>query len=133
MDKPDNKYNPGTIPYRILQGDGTWDNMSVTEIASILGCTYRTAQAGFLKIKDDLGYIVQRRDGRKSPVSENGNIYRPGSKLWILYEGDWSKKTISEIAVEICTTKTAVCGYICKIGKETGKYIDFRDGRKKGG
>lgn len=125
MGKPNNPFTPGTIPYRILEGDGTWDDMSVAQVAEELGCTYRTAQAGFYTIKKDLNYIVMKRNGKNMP----GSIYWPRSKLGKLYNGDWSHKTIPEIAAEIDATEGAVYRYIQKIAKETGKYIEFVDRR----
>lgn len=131
MGKPDNPFTPGTIPYRILEGDGKWDNMSTKEIAQELGCAKSTVHYGFDCIKYRLNYTVKRRNRSRRPVaSQNGNIYRINSKLWKLYEGDWSEKTESEIAEELGTTRNVIGRYIWQISRETGKYIHFLDGRK---
>lgn len=128
MVKPQNKYRPSTIAYRLLSGK--WDNMDVVQIADELCCSVKTIYHNFSMIKLDQGYIVKRRDRRwRHTAAENGNIYLPGSKLWRLYEGDWSGVTKDEIAKKLNSTKNTVIDYIRKIEEETGKRIDFLDGR----
>lgn len=120
-----NPYNPGTIAYRILEGDGTWDNMDLKEIADKLGCAYKSAEYGFRRIKRDLNYTVKKRNGKRAP-----EIYWPDTKIGRLYNGEWSRKTIREIALEIGASEKTVNAYISRIEEETGKYINHLDGRK---
>lgn len=128
MVNPQNKYRPGTIAYRLLFGK--WENHTPDQIAIELGCCTGTVYNKFRLIKRDQGYIVKRRDGRwRHTAAENGNIYLPGSKLWMLYEGDWSGVTKDEIAKKLNSTKNTVIDYIRKIEEETGKQINFLDGR----
>lgn len=131
MGKHENPYRPETVRYKILAGDGTWDDMSVIEIAEKLNCSRSAVYYALDDIKFRLNYTVKIRNDRKnSRNTVGGNIYRPGSKLWRLYQGDWSKKTITEIASELNTKRETIWRSIWQIGKETGKYIDFLDSRK---
>lgn len=135
MIKPFNPYQPGTILYKLLDGADKWGEMTADEIADNLGCSSKTVYQYCDKIKNDIGYNIKRRDKRNlhmlnAAVSGDGNIYKPGSMIYKLYKGNWSEKTTKEIADELGTKSSTIINYIWIIRKDTGKFVEFLDGRK---
>lgn len=126
----DNPYRPGTAKYIILNGD--WSGMKTREIAKQTGYSLKTVQSAISEIKKETWRRVNFVDGRKRKRIKrgNGNIYKVGSKIWKLYDGDWDGKTTQEIAQEIGISRKMVINYISQIAKETGKYVEYLDGRK---
>lgn len=127
-----NPYPPGTVLHKLLDGAEKWEEMSADEIAAELECSVITVYGVFYKIRRELGYQIKRRDKRKkhNVVSENGNIYTPGTIVSELYNGNWSGKTTADIAHELGTTAANIRNCVWQIRRDTGKFVEFLDGRR---
>lgn len=62
MDKPENPYRKGSLIWSVMKGD--WEDLTVTQIAEVLGTTQSNVSNCIARIKGETGYIVPRASGR---------------------------------------------------------------------
>lgn len=61
-DKPKNPYQKGTLIWSVMEGD--WEDLTVTQIAEVLGTTPDNIGAYTSRIKRETGYVVPRLRGK---------------------------------------------------------------------
>lgn len=67
--KPPNPYQRGTILWSVYEGD--WEDLTVRQIAEVLGCNRHTVDNYLSRIKRDTGYVVPRTPGRRGRAPED--------------------------------------------------------------
>lgn len=61
MDKPENPYRKGSLIWSVMEGD--WEDLTVTQIAEVLGTAQSNVSNCIARIKREAGYIVHRKRG----------------------------------------------------------------------
>lgn len=67
MDKPKNPYQKGTLIWSVMEGD--WEDLTVTQIAEVLGTSPNNIAAYIYRIKQETGCVVpclRGKTGRKA-------------------------------------------------------------------
>lgn len=62
MDKPKNPYRKGSLIWSVMEGD--WEDLTVTQIAEVLGAMPNSISSNIAAIKRETGYDVPRASGR---------------------------------------------------------------------
>lgn len=62
VDKPENPYRKGSLTWSVMEGD--WEDLTVTQIAEVLGTVPNSISAIIAMIKRETGYNVPRTSGR---------------------------------------------------------------------
>lgn len=69
MDKPKNPYRKGSLIWSVMEGD--WEDLTVTQIAEVLGTAQSNVSNCIARTKRETGYIVPRESGRaRRPLDE---------------------------------------------------------------
>lgn len=63
MNKPQNPFRKGSIIWSVMEGD--WEDLTVRQIAEVLGTGPGNIYCCLSKIKTETGYIVPRVDARE--------------------------------------------------------------------
>lgn len=70
MAKPENKYKNGSTIWSIMEGD--WEDLTVSEIADVLGASKNYVRTAMQKIKKETGYAVRCSGAKPEEPKETG-------------------------------------------------------------
>lgn len=56
MKKPDNPYPKGPLIWSVMEGD--WEDLTMEQIAEVMGSTYKAISSSITRIKKETGYRV---------------------------------------------------------------------------
>lgn len=60
-DNPENPYRKGSLTWSVMEGD--WEDLTVTQIAEVLGTVPNSIRSIIATIKRETGYNVPRTNG----------------------------------------------------------------------
>lgn len=66
MKKPCNPYRPGSAIWSVFEGD--WADLTVGQIAEVLGVRHCTVSGSIKRIRAETGYRVPHVDGRQAGI-----------------------------------------------------------------
>lgn len=62
VDKPENPYRKGSLIWSVMEGE--WEDLTMAQIAEVLGTVPNTVRTCVSKIERETGYNVPRTSGR---------------------------------------------------------------------